>query len=137
MPLIGPRLHLIYPSNLRNSPHRQLNHSKGASAHRHSPQQRRSQPLPKATRALSAPRLAEAIIHAVVPLSGAEAIALHLALDDIERIGSEPEGLAGQAAVPGDLPAGNVAARDAVARRVGVHEVLKGEEPDAVGLGFA
>ncbi|CRK17599.1 hypothetical protein BN1723_011363 [Verticillium longisporum] len=87
--------------------------------------------------ALAAVRLGEAVAHGLVLLRGAKAVGLHLALDDVKGVAAEPEGLAGEAAVQGDLPAGHVLAVDGVAGGVGVHHVLEGEEPHAVGLGLA
>lgn len=122
---------------LVDGPHRHLHHGKSARAHRHGPQQRRPNTLPEAPDAVGAPGGGEAGAHGRVPLPGAEAVGLHLALDDVEGVAGEPEGLAGEAAVEGDLVAGDLLAVDAVAGGVGVHEVLEGGKPGAVGKGLA
>ena len=112
-------------------------HSKRASTDRHGSQQRRTDPLPEPPEAFRPPSLREAVTHALIPLVGPEPVALHLALDDIKRVTGQPEGLAGQSTVGGDADLRDLLAPDAVAPRVRVHQVLVGQEPDTVGLGFA
>lgn len=133
--------------HLVDSPHRHLHHRKRPRAHGHRPGQCRPNPPPKPSHPLRPPRLPKTIPHVLVPLLPAEIVQpgglrpepvrLHLALDHVERIARQPQRLAGQAAVQRHLPARDLLARDVVARGVQVHEVLEGEEPDAVGLGFA
>lgn len=117
---------------LIDRPHGQLDNDKGTSTDRHGPQQGRPNALDEAPRAVGPPHLAEAVAHALVLLRGAEAVGLHLALDDVKGVARQPEHLAGEAAVQGDLPGGNGLAVDIVARRVRVHHVLKRREPRAV-----
>lgn len=123
--------------HLADGTQRQLDGGKGTCAHRHGTKEGRSETLPEAPHALGPVRLGEAVAHALVLLGGAEAVGLHLALDDVEGVGAEPEGLTGQAAVEGDHVGGDVLALHAVAGSVRVHHVLKGHEPEAVGLGLA
>ncbi len=117
--------------------HRRLDHGKGSGTDGHSTQQRRPNALPEATHALTPPRLREAITHALVAHVLPEPVRLHLALDDIKRVAGQPEGLAGKPTVQRHLVSGDLAAREPVARRVGVHHPLEGQEPHAVGLGLA
>jgi hypothetical protein len=79
---------------------------------------------------------AEAVAHGAVLLVGAKAVGLHLALDDVEGVAGEPESLAGETTIEGDLVAGDLLAVDVVASGVGVHEVLEGGEPGTVGKGL-
>lgn len=123
--------------SLVDSPHGHFNHGKGTCAHRHSPEKRRSNALPEAPDTISAPCGREAGAHGRVLLLGAEAVRLHLALDDVEGVASQPEDLAGETSVQGDLVGGDLLAVDAVARSVGVHEVLESSEPGAVGKGLS
>lgn len=123
--------------SLVDSPHGHFNHSKGACAHRHGSKKRRSNALPEAPDTISAPCGGEAGAHGRVLLLGAEAVRLHLALDDVEGVAGQPEGLAGETSVQGDLVAGDLLAVDAVAGGVGVHEVLESGEPGAVGKGLS
>lgn len=67
----------------------------------------------------------------------AKAVGLHLALDNVEGVASQPEDLSGKTSVQGNLVGGNLLAVDAVARGVRVHEVLEGGEPRAVGKGLS
>lgn len=67
---------------------------------------------------------------------GAEAVGLHLALDDVEGVRSEPEGLTSKTTVEGNLPAGDVLAVDTVASGVEVHHVLESSEPGTVRKGL-
>lgn len=108
-----------------------------ASRHGHRPQQSRSETLPEPTESLRSERLPEAVRHAAELLLRTEPVALHLALDDIERVAGNPERLAGETAVGSNPDAGNVLAPDVVALGVLVHEVLEGQEPHAVRLGFS
>lgn len=127
----------LSPQLSADSSHGRFHDGECSGTDRHSTQQRRADTLPEATHALGAPRLREAIAHALVAHIRAEAIRLHLALDDVEGVAAEPQGLAGQPAVEGDLVSGDLAARDAVARCVRVHHPLEGQEPHAVGLRLA
>lgn len=122
---------------LVDSSHGHLDNRKGTSAHRHGPQQSRHDTPPEPPQPLAAVRLREAVAHRLVPLLGAEAVRLHLALDDVERVAAEPQRLAGEASVPRDLVAGDLLAVDLVARRVRVHHPLEREEPHAVRLRLA
>lgn len=116
---------------------RGLDDGKSARAHGHGAQQRGPDALPEPPHALGPPGLGEAVPHVPVAHVGAEAVGLHLALDDVEGVAGEPEGLAREAAVEGDLVGGDGVAGDVVAAGVGVHHPLEGEEPHAVGLGLA
>lgn len=75
--------------------------------------------------------------HGGVFLLGAKAIGLHLALDDIERVASQPQGLARQAAVKRDPHVADLLSRDTLARGVGVHHPLERAEPGPVRLRLA
>lgn len=119
--------------NLINQTHCELNCRKGTGADRHRPQQGRPNTLPEAPDPISLPRGGEARAHGRVLLLGAETVGLHLALDDVEGVAGEPEGLSRQTAVEGDLVGGDVLAVDLVAGGVLVHHVLEGGEPGAVG----
>lgn len=70
-------------------------------------------------------------------MRAAKAVGLHLALDDVKGVRAQPEGLAGQTTVEGDHVRGDLLAVHLVAGGVGVHHVLEGQEPHAVGLGLA
>lgn len=111
-------------------------HCKRPRRNRHRPKQSRPNPLPEPKRSLPRPRLPEAVPHTLVPLLLPKPIALHLALDDIERIACDPQRLTRKATIKRDFVARDVFALGAVARHVGVHKVLEGEEPAAVGLRF-
>lgn len=121
---------------LANGAHRQFNNGKGAGADGHSPHEGRANAAPEAAGASLAPGGGEAAAHGGVSLVGTEAVGLHLALDDVKGVAGEPEELARDTTVGGNLPAGDVLAVDAVALGVGVHHVLKGGEPGAVGGGL-
>jgi hypothetical protein len=125
-----------HPS-LAQKPHRHLDRRKRTRRHRHSPEQRWPNALPKPTEALCPIHLGKAVAHTAILHGCTKPVALHLALDDIERVAAQPEHLARQPTVPGDLERANLLARDAVARRVAVHQELKRREPHAVGLGLA
>lgn len=111
-------------------------HSKSTRRHRHSPQQGRSNTLPEASETLNSIGLLKAVGHALELLLSAEAIALHLTLDDVEGVTGQPEGLTSQTTVGSDLQAGDVLTLDIVALGILVHEVLESQEPGSVGLGF-
>lgn len=116
---------------------RRLHHGERSGADRHGPEQRGPDALPEAAHALGAPRLREAVAHGLVPHLLAEPVRLHLALDDVERVAGEPEGLARQPAVQRHLVGGDLGALQLVARRVRVHQVLERQEPHAVRRGLA
>ena len=126
------------PTHLRTkSLHRQLNSSERPRTNRRRPQQRRSHTPPEPTQPLLPERLRKSIPHALIPLLLPEPIRLHLRLDDIQRVRTQPQRLASQRTVAGNLPRRDLAARNVVARRVRVHQVLERQEPAAVGLRFA
>jgi len=81
--------------------------------------------------------LSETIPHSLISLLGAKPIALHLTLHHIERITRDPQRLASKATIQRNLGRGHLLPLDAVPPRVGIHEVLEGEKPHAVGLGLA
>lgn len=54
--------------------------------------------------------LGEGIPHRPIPLLLAEAIGLHLGLDDVEKVGRDPEAFACDTVVGGDFPDGDVPA---------------------------
>lgn len=118
---------------LAQSAHGHLDNRKGARADRHGTQQGRADALPETAGAAFLPRRGEAVAHRLELLVGAEAVGLHLALDNVKGVGGEPEELAGETAVHGNLPAGNVLAVDAGAAGVIVHHPLERGEPGAVG----
>ncbi|RMZ19287.1 hypothetical protein D0859_16719 [Hortaea werneckii] len=84
--------------------------SKSAGTDRHSPQQRGPDTSPEPHEPFLPVRLGEGIPHRFVPLLLAEAISLHLGLDDVEGVRGDPEEFARDTAVSGDLPSGNVLA---------------------------
>jgi hypothetical protein len=120
-----PALHTVQHTSRStrstNHPHRKLNRNKRARAHWHRPQQRRSDAPPKATHALSPPRLGKAIAHTLVLHRVPKAIALHLALDHVEWVATNPQHLSRESTVQGHLERANLVALDVVARRIGIH----------------
>lgn len=122
--------------SLAKSLHRQLNSCERARTHRRSPQKRRPNSSPETCKTLLPERLRKSIPHALVPLLLAEAVRLHLRLDDIEWVRAQPQRLTSQRTISRDFPGRNLGASDVVARRVAVHQVLEGQEPGAVGLRF-
>lgn len=79
----------------------------------------------------------ETIVHATVLHSRAKAITLHLTLHHIKGVTSQPESLARKSTIRRHFEGRDVLALDSVSRGVPVHQVLEGEEPDAIGLRFA
>lgn len=124
--------HLKSPST--NSPHRHLDNSKRPRTHRHSPQQRRPNALPETTQALLPKRLSKTVPHTLIPHPLPKSITLHLTLHNIERVAPQPQRLARQPAIEGNLPARDLLTLDLVARRIGIHHVLERQEPDAIRL---
>lgn len=112
-------------------------HGKSPRADRQCPHQRGTNAFPKSPPALHPPRLSETVRHASVPSLRAEAIALHLALNHIERVARQPQHLARQAAVQRNARGGDFLSGDTLARGVGVHHPLKGAEPGPVRLRLA
>lgn len=66
-----------------------------------------------------------------------ESIALHLTLDHVKRVAAQPQDLTGKTTVGRDLDAGDLLALDVVTLGVLVHQVLEGQKPGTVGLGFS
>lgn len=66
-----------------------------------------------------------------------ESVALHLTLDHVEGVATQPQDLTGKTTVGRDLDAGDLLALDVVALGVLVHQVLEGQKPGTVGLGFS
>lgn len=118
---------------LANGAHGQLDNSKGTSADGHGTNKSRRNASEEASGAVGLPGLSKARAHRRVLLVSTEAVGLHLALDDVEGVRSEPESLTSQTTVQGNLPAGDFLAIDAVASSVEVHHVLERGEPGAVG----
>lgn len=134
--IIKKHLNICYIS--AQSPHSQLHHRKSPRTDRHSPDQRRPNPLPEPPPPLRPPRLPETIPHIRIPLlPHPKPIALHLTLDHVERVTRHPQRLPGNATVKRHLGTTDLLPRVSVARHVTVHQVLERQEPDAVGLGFA
>lgn len=133
-----PKKHLNLSYISTQSPHSQLHHRKSPRADRHSPHQRRPNPFPKPSPPLRPPRLPETIPHIRIPLlPNPKPITLHLTLDHIERITRHPQRFPGDATVKRHLRTTDFLPRVSVARHVTVHQELEGQEPDAIGLGFA
>ena len=109
-------------------------HSKGTRRHRHGPKQGGTKTLPEASQALNGISLLEAVPHTAEFLLGPKLIALHLALDNIERVAAQPQRFTSHATVSSDLPARNILSLHIVAFRVLVHQVLERQEPHAVCL---
>lgn len=118
-------------------------HGKSPRADGHGANQRRSNPSPEPPPPFRSPCLSDAIRHAgVFHGGGAEAVGLHLALDDVEGVAGEPEALARQSAVERHSPLTDVFSPlglfgegvDLVvaAGHVGIHHPFKSPEPGAV-----
>lgn len=96
---------------LIHRPHHHLNHNKRPRTNRQRPHTRRTNAPPKPPHPLLPPRLPPNIPHIRIPHPGPETIGLHLAFDDVEGVGGQPEGFAGDAAVEGDEGGGDGGAR--------------------------
>ena len=121
-------------------------HGKSPRADGHRTGHRGRNPSPEPSPPFPSPRLAHAIRHPGVLHAGAEAVALHLALDDVEGVAGEPEALARESAVERHPPLTDIFARFrfsnpavvvVAAGHVGVHHPLEGAEPGAVRGRFA
>jgi hypothetical protein len=108
-------------------------HDESTSRDRHSPQQGRTNTLPEATKAFRGIDLLKAVTHAVVLHVLTESIGLHLTLDNIERVASNPKSLTSQTTIGSDLQGGNFVTLNVVSLSILVHHVLKGHEPRSVG----
>lgn len=111
--------------------------SKCTSTDRHSPQQRRPNPLPEPQNALRPKRLRKRTPHAPIDLLLPKPVGLHFTLDDIKRITGQPKRLTRQPTVSSNLPRRDLLAIDLVPSRVGLHHVLEGQEPGPICLRFS
>lgn len=109
-------------------------HSKCTRRHRHGPQQGRANTLPKTSKALNGVCLLKAVSHTAKFLLSTKPIALHLALDNIERVAAQPQRFTSQTTIGSDLQARNILSVHIVALCVLVHKVLERQEPHAVCL---
>lgn len=133
LPLPLPPLPLHPQPRLSHRPHRHLHREERPGTNRHRPHQRRPHPFPKCPHPPLPPNLRKRMPHIPIPpLIPRQLIRLHPALDYIQRITRQPQRLSREPAVQRDLPAGHI--RPGSVPR---HQVLEGEEPDPVGLGFA
>lgn len=127
------------PENLlAHRPHRHLNHSKRPRTNRQRPHHRRSYPSPEPSHPLLPPHLPETVphtpilpptYHPILRAGRTKPVTLHFRFDHIQRIRSEPEGLAGKTTVERDERSGDRVALDGVGVGVAVHQVFEGEEP--------
>lgn len=112
-------------------------HCESTCRNRHGSQKSRPNTLPETTEALCGKGLLEAVGHAAELLLRTEAIGLHLALHHVEGVAGQPESLSRETTVGSNANAGDLLTVDVVSLRVQVHQVLEGQEPNAVRLGLS